>query len=62
MADNQLQLEIIEQNPIGNGLEGFRTYYISVCNSKSIPYTPDTLDLLDDEDLRNLALAFLSAA
>jgi hypothetical protein len=44
---NQSQSEIIKQNPIGNGLEGFRASYRSVCNSKSIPYAPDTLDQLD---------------
>ncbi|KAK4237599.1 dual serine/threonine and tyrosine protein kinase [Achaetomium macrosporum] len=53
---DQPRSEIIKQNPIGNGFEGFRASYKPVCNSKSIPCTPDALDL------RKLALAFLSAA
>jgi hypothetical protein len=77
MAD-QPRSEVIKQNPIGNGLEGFCASYKSVYNSKSIPYAPDTLDQLDDQgmanrfccgcssncytDLRKLALSFLSAA
>jgi hypothetical protein len=75
---NQSRSEIIKQNPIGNGLEGFRASYRSVCDSKSIPYAPDTLDQLDNEglasclrcvsssdyhaDLRKLTRAFLRAA
>ena len=48
MAD-QPRLKIIEQNPIRNGLEGFRASYQSVCNSKRVSSTPDALDQLDLE-------------
>ncbi|KAK4245555.1 hypothetical protein C7999DRAFT_42898 [Corynascus novoguineensis] len=46
----QSRSEIIKQNPIGNGFEGFRALYRSVCNSKSIPCTFDALGQLDLED------------
>ncbi|KAK4151065.1 hypothetical protein C8A00DRAFT_45663 [Chaetomidium leptoderma] len=61
MAD-YTQSEIIKQNPIGSGLEGFRASYRSVYNSRSLPYVLDTLDQLDDEDLQKLIRAFLRAA
>ncbi|KAK4134878.1 hypothetical protein BT67DRAFT_378402 [Trichocladium antarcticum] len=57
----QPQLNIIEQNPIANSLEGFRTSYQSVCRSKRVPCTLDALDQLDLEDVQNLALDLLSA-
>ncbi|KAL2168365.1 hypothetical protein VTG60DRAFT_7343 [Thermothelomyces hinnuleus] len=57
----QSRSEIIEKNPIGNGLEGFRASYRSVCNSKSIPCTFDALGQLDLEDVQNLALDLLLA-
>ncbi|KAL2192746.1 hypothetical protein P885DRAFT_64684 [Corynascus similis CBS 632.67] len=47
--DQQSRSEIIKQHPIGNGLEGFRALYRSVCDSKSIPYTFDALGQLDLE-------------
>ncbi|KAL2164299.1 hypothetical protein VTH06DRAFT_3515 [Thermothelomyces fergusii] len=53
--------DIIRQNPIGNRLEAFRASYRSICNSKNIPDAPDTVDRLDDEDVRNLAIDLLSA-
>ncbi|KAL2137997.1 hypothetical protein VTI28DRAFT_7676 [Corynascus sepedonium] len=55
----QSRSEIIKQHPIGNGLEGFRALYRSVCDSKSIPYTFDALGQLDLEDVQNLALDLL---
>ncbi|KAK4156810.1 hypothetical protein C8A00DRAFT_40823 [Chaetomidium leptoderma] len=61
MAD-YAQSEIIKQNPIGSGLEGFRASYRSVYNSRSLPYVLDTLDQLDDEDFQKLIRAFLRAA
>ncbi|KAH8748471.1 hypothetical protein F5883DRAFT_473975 [Diaporthe sp. PMI_573] len=61
MAD-PLRSKIIEENPIGNGLEAFRALYKSVCKDKRIPCTPDALGQLGLEDLRKLVLAFLSAA
>jgi hypothetical protein len=57
MADRS-RLEIIKQNPIGKGLEGFRALYGSVCNSKSIPCASDTLDQLDDEGLASCFVVY----
>ncbi|KAL2156662.1 hypothetical protein VTH82DRAFT_1407 [Thermothelomyces myriococcoides] len=56
----QLQSEIIKQNPIGDSFEAFQASYRTICECKSIPYTPDTLDILDYKDIQNLALDLLS--
>ena len=40
MADD-VQARIIEQNPIGNGLDVFRTLFNSFCEEKSLSYTAD---------------------
>lgn len=46
---DKLRLEIIEQNPIGCGLEGFRASFKSVCKSKGVSCALDALGQLDHE-------------
>ncbi|KAK3933656.1 hypothetical protein QBC46DRAFT_275334 [Diplogelasinospora grovesii] len=52
------RLRIIEEKPIGNGLDAFRA---SFNESRSIPGTADALGQLGREDLQNLSLGLLSA-
>ncbi|KAK3943782.1 hypothetical protein QBC46DRAFT_376216 [Diplogelasinospora grovesii] len=61
-----LQSEIIEGNPIGNGLDFFRASFNSMCQKKDIPCPPDACSLdalgkLSDDDLQNLTLDLLAA-
>ncbi|KFG81455.1 serine/threonine-protein kinase Sgk2 [Metarhizium anisopliae] len=55
MSD-QSRLELINANPIGNGLDAFRALFTSICTSRNLTSTADTLHQLGSEDLRNLAL------
>jgi len=48
MAD-QPRSEIIKDNPIGNGLNVFRSSFNTLCIDKEIPCTPDALGQLDPE-------------
>ncbi|KAK4103865.1 hypothetical protein N658DRAFT_564856 [Parathielavia hyrcaniae] len=59
MAD-QPRLEIIKDNPIGNGLDAFRASFHTVY--RKISRIPDVLGQLDQEALRKLIRAFLRAA
>ncbi|KAL2175530.1 uncharacterized protein P884DRAFT_286564 [Thermothelomyces heterothallicus CBS 202.75] len=63
MAD-QPQSKIIEDNPIGNGLDAFRASFNTVCSGsdRTILRIPDALGQLDQEELRKLIRAFLRAA
>ncbi|KJK85165.1 hypothetical protein H633G_11000, partial [Metarhizium anisopliae BRIP 53284] len=47
---------LINANPIGNGLDAFRALFTSICTSRNLTSTADTLHQLGSEDLRNLAL------
>ncbi|GKU09620.1 unnamed protein product [Fusarium langsethiae] len=58
---NELQPEVIRDNPIGNGLDVFRASFDSICEGAGISCCPDALDELDQEDLRNLSLPLLFA-
>ncbi|KJK84879.1 hypothetical protein H633G_11307, partial [Metarhizium anisopliae BRIP 53284] len=58
MSD-QSRLELINENPIGNGLDAFRALFTSICTSRNLTSTADTLHQLGSEDLRNLALILL---
>ncbi|EJT69172.1 hypothetical protein GGTG_13281 [Gaeumannomyces tritici R3-111a-1] len=60
MAD-QPRSKIIEDNPIGNGLDSFCASFDTVCADRGIPCTLDALGQLDLEDVRNIALDLLSA-
>ncbi|KAI1313249.1 serine/threonine-protein kinase Sgk2 [Xylaria venustula] len=58
MADD-LRSKIIKDNPIGKGLDAFRTSFHSTCEDKGLSHSPDTLGQLGQQDLRNLALSLL---
>ncbi|KAL2169558.1 hypothetical protein VTG60DRAFT_5951 [Thermothelomyces hinnuleus] len=58
----QTHLSIIKENPIGKGLDAFRTSFKSICEAACLPCTSDVLEQLGQEDLRQLVLDFLSAA
>ncbi|KAH8744073.1 hypothetical protein F5883DRAFT_30549 [Diaporthe sp. PMI_573] len=59
MAD-QPRSKIIEQNPIGNGLDTFRASFNTLCAGRETPRTLDALGQLDREDVQNLTLDLLS--
>ncbi|KAK4248230.1 hypothetical protein C7999DRAFT_40513 [Corynascus novoguineensis] len=61
MAD-QLRLEIIRDNPIGNGHDAFHALFNTVCSDTTISRIPDALGQLDQEELRKLIRSFLRAA
>lgn len=48
MAD-QAVLELIKDNPIGEGLDAFRVSFAKVCAERGIPCTRDALDQLNPE-------------
>lgn len=50
MAD-QSRSKIIEDNPIGKGLDAFRASFDAVCEDREIPCTPDALGQLDQEGM-----------
>ncbi len=52
MAD-QPRSEIIKDNPIGNGLDAFRTSFNTLCTHREIPCTLDALGQLDLEGIVN---------
>ncbi|KAM0269829.1 hypothetical protein ACHAQH_009646 [Verticillium albo-atrum] len=59
MADRPWS-QIIEENPIGKGLEAFGASFKSICSNRGIPSRPTSLGKLDDDELRNIALILLS--
>ncbi|KAH7237825.1 hypothetical protein B0J15DRAFT_553838, partial [Fusarium solani] len=58
---NELQSKVIEDNPIGNGLDVFRGSFDSICEGAGIPCSPDALDKLGQEDLQNVIFVLVSA-
>ncbi|KAG8412999.1 hypothetical protein J3458_022484 [Metarhizium acridum] len=60
MSD-QSRLGLINENPIQNGLDAFRALFTSICTSRNLPSTIDTLRQLGVEDLRNLALTLFTS-
>ena len=46
---NELQSKVIEDNPIGNGLDAFRGSFDSICEGAGIPCSPDALDKLGQD-------------
>ncbi|KAG8664734.1 uncharacterized protein FPOAC1_013514 [Fusarium poae] len=58
---NQPQSKIIEDNPIGNGIDAFRGSFSSVCERAHLSCIPDALDQLEHEDVQDLASSLLSA-
>lgn len=59
---DQRSLDFIKDNPIGNGLDDFHASFKEICEGRSVSFTPDALQLLGQEGLRKLVLAFLSVA
>ncbi|RSL39791.1 hypothetical protein CEP51_016769, partial [Fusarium floridanum] len=58
---NESQSKVIEDNPIGNGLDAFRASFNSICEGASISPTPEVLEQLEQEDVQDLASSLLSA-
>ncbi|KAK0704195.1 hypothetical protein B0T21DRAFT_397094 [Apiosordaria backusii] len=58
---DQLQSKIIDENPIGNGLDAFRASFNSICKGALISCTPDALEQLGQEDLQNLTMDLIVA-
>ena len=52
---DQAQSEILENNPIGKGLDAFRTSFNSICEDRSISCTPDAVGQLGQEGKTSLA-------
>lgn len=46
---NESQSKVIEDNPIGNGLDAFCASFNSICEGAGISCCPDALDELDQE-------------
>lgn len=46
---DQAQSEILANNPIGKGLDAFRTSFKSICDDRTLSCTPDALDQLAQE-------------
>ncbi|KAL2158244.1 hypothetical protein VTH06DRAFT_4564 [Thermothelomyces fergusii] len=57
----QRHLSVIEQNPIGIGLDAFRASFKSICDTASLSCTSNALQELDEEAFWKLALNFFSA-
>ncbi|KAJ6168196.1 hypothetical protein N7497_001039 [Penicillium chrysogenum] len=64
MTDNS-QAKIIEESPIGNGLDAFRASFKSICEGRSLSCTSDALNHLTQEgkdvDIQNSTLDLLFA-
>ncbi|KAB5511463.1 hypothetical protein GE09DRAFT_932421, partial [Coniochaeta sp. 2T2.1] len=58
---DQPRSKIIEENPIGKGLDAFRASFNSMRKGPSISCTPDALERLGPDDLQNLTLDLLLA-
>ncbi|KAL2889274.1 hypothetical protein HOO65_030775 [Ceratocystis lukuohia] len=58
---NQSPSKIIENHPIGKGLDAFRASFNSICENKSILCPPDALDQLDLRDRQTLVISLLAA-
>ncbi|KAL2889272.1 hypothetical protein HOO65_030773 [Ceratocystis lukuohia] len=59
--ENQSPSKIIENHPIGKGLDAFRASFNSICEDMSILCSPDALDQLDLRDSRDLVISLLTA-
>ncbi|KAK0718106.1 hypothetical protein B0T26DRAFT_741181 [Lasiosphaeria miniovina] len=61
MADQQSRLKIINDNPIGKGLDAFRTSFTSICEGAAVSCTPDALEQLGQKGKKNLAIKLIAA-
>ncbi|KAH6881086.1 serine/threonine-protein kinase Sgk2 [Thelonectria olida] len=57
---DQIRTNVINDNPIGNSLDGFRASFDSICDDRSIARSSMAVNQLAQVDLRNLTLPFLS--
>ncbi|KAI9899839.1 hypothetical protein N3K66_004101 [Trichothecium roseum] len=55
------QLQLIEENPIRDGLGNFRASFNAMCEGFSVPCTPVALEQFPPQDLRNLITDLLIA-
>ncbi|KAK0722221.1 serine/threonine-protein kinase Sgk2 [Lasiosphaeria miniovina] len=62
MADQQSRLKVINDNPIGKGLDAFRTSFTSICEGAAVSCTADALEQLDQETSRTSFAPFLREA
>jgi hypothetical protein len=53
MAD-QPRSKIIEENPIGNGLDAFRTTFRSICEASNIPCSADALERFERQSEKDV--------
>ncbi|KAH6607062.1 hypothetical protein Trco_003375 [Trichoderma cornu-damae] len=53
------QLQIINNNPIVDDLHPFRTLFASACEGQGFVCSPDALEQLDDNNMRDLTLKLL---
>ncbi|KAK7210153.1 hypothetical protein V2G26_017331 [Clonostachys chloroleuca] len=57
---DQNRSKVIQEHPIGNGLNAFRTSFNSICEDRNISPDPAAVEHLGQEDLQNLVLVLLS--
>ncbi|KAM0286950.1 hypothetical protein ACHAQH_000634 [Verticillium albo-atrum] len=57
--DDQQRLNIINENPIGNGLDAFRASFASACEAAGLSRATGAIDQLGHEALRTLSLLLL---
>ncbi|TWU76972.1 hypothetical protein ED733_007337 [Metarhizium rileyi] len=58
---HHIRSDVIEANPIGNGLDAFRSSFHSLCDSRRLICSPRALDQLSLDDLQNLSIDLLLA-
>ncbi|EXA28664.1 hypothetical protein FOVG_19742 [Fusarium oxysporum f. sp. pisi HDV247] len=58
---DEARSKVIQDHPIGNVLGTFRISFNSICDGRSISWSPDVLDRLGQEDIQTLTLDLLSA-
>ncbi|KAH7303034.1 hypothetical protein B0I35DRAFT_365665 [Stachybotrys elegans] len=57
----QLRSKLIEEHPIGKGLDAFRASFSTVCDGLGIACEPDAVAQLEKEELQSLTVPLLSA-
>ncbi|PHH58539.1 hypothetical protein CDD81_5432 [Ophiocordyceps australis] len=57
----QLRSKLIEEHPIGKGLDAFRASFSTVCEGLGIACEPDAVAQLEKEELQSLTVPLLSA-
>lgn len=57
---DEAKLKIIEENPIGDGLDTFRKGFASICDSTALGFSPDAFDRLEQSHRQNVAFDLLT--